>query len=70
MPTDLLWEGQSYVIGEERGLEQGQRSIVSIILDRKLGKLFIRMEESIAALDLAKLASFAIAPISSVDFLN
>jgi hypothetical protein len=39
LPTDLLWEGQSYVIGEERGLEQGQRSIVSIILDRKLGKL-------------------------------
>ena len=49
------------MIGEERGLEQGQRSIVSIILDRKLGKLFIRMEESIAALDLAKLESLAIA---------
>ncbi|MCX5964555.1 MAG: DUF4351 domain-containing protein [Cyanobacteria bacterium] len=35
--------------------------MVSIILDRKLGKLFIRMEESIATLDLAKLESLAIA---------
>jgi hypothetical protein len=70
LPTDLLWEGQSYVIGEERGLEQGKRSLISIILDRKLGKLFIRMEESIAALDLAKLESLTIGPISSVDFLN
>jgi predicted transposase YdaD len=46
---------------EAEGEVKGQRSIVSIILDRKLGKLSIRMEESIAALDLAKLESLAIA---------
>ncbi len=40
---------------------EGERSIVSILLDRKLGKIPAKTKKSIAALDLAKLESLAIA---------
>ena len=47
--------------GEILGEVKGQRSLVSILLDRKLGKLPTKTRKSIAALDLAKLESLAIA---------
>jgi predicted transposase YdaD len=46
---------------EAEGEVKGQRSIVSIILDRKLGKLPAKTKKSIEALDLLKLESLAIA---------
>ena len=40
---------------------EGERSIVSILLDRKLGKLPAKTKKSVEALDLLKLESLAIA---------
>ena len=47
--------------GEILGEVKGQRSILLTQLDRKLGKLPAKTKKSIAALDLAKLESLAIA---------
>jgi predicted transposase YdaD len=54
-------KAEGEVIGEERGLEQGQRSLLQAQLDRKFGKLPSRTQKSIAALELAKLEALAIA---------
>jgi predicted transposase/invertase (TIGR01784 family) len=54
-------KAEGEVIGEERGLELGQRSLVSLMLDRKLGKLPSRTKKSIDALELSKLEALAIA---------
>ena len=47
--------------GKEEGKEEERRSLVSLQLDRKLGKLPAKTKKTIAALDLAKLESLAIA---------
>ena len=47
--------------GKAEGKIEERRSIVSTLLDRKLGKLSTKMEDSIAALDLKKVESLAIA---------
>jgi predicted transposase YdaD len=47
--------------GKKEGKEEERRSLVSILLDRKLGKLPQKTKKTIAALDLAKLESLAIA---------
>ncbi len=54
-------KAEGEVIGEERGLEQGQRSLLQAQLDRKFGKLPSRTKKSIEALALAKLETLAIA---------
>ena len=47
--------------GEEIGKTEGQRSLVLLLLDRKLGKLSARTTKKIVALDLVKLEALAIA---------
>jgi predicted transposase YdaD len=47
--------------GKKEGKEEERRSLVSILLDRKLGKLPAKTKKTIATLDLAKLESLAIA---------
>ena len=47
--------------GREEGKNEQSRSMVALLLDRKLGKLPAKTKKSIAALDLAKLESLAIA---------
>ena len=47
--------------GREEGKKEQSRSMVALLLDRKLGKLPAKTKKSIAALDLAKLESLAIA---------
>ena len=54
-------ETRFYKDVEAEGEIKGQRSIVSILLDRKLGKLPEKTKKSIEALDLVKLESLAIA---------
>ena len=56
---------QAYVEWEERtkqnGIEQGERSLLLLLLDRKLGNLPTSTKETIATLNLQKLESLAIA---------
>ena len=47
--------------GKDEGKEEERRSLVSILLDRKIGKLPAKTKKTIAALDLEKLESLAIA---------
>ncbi len=54
-------KAEGEMIGEERGLEQGQRSLLQAQLDRKFGELPSRTKKSIAALELVKLEKLAIA---------
>ena len=64
---DVKAEGE--VVGKELGRKEGikegktegQRSLVLLLLDRKLGKLPVRTTKTIAALDLVKLEALAIA---------
>jgi predicted transposase YdaD len=58
--------------GEVVGKELGQRSLLQAQLDRKFGKLPSRTQKSIAALDLTKLESLAIALLDfkSIDDLK
>lgn len=54
-------ETRFYKDVKAEGKAEERRSLVSVLIDRKLGKLSTKMEESIAALDLKKLESLAIA---------
>ena len=56
-----LQQTRFYKDVEAEGKAKGQRSILLTQLDRKLGKLPAKTKKSIAALDLAKLESLAIA---------
>ena len=56
-----LQQTRFYKEVKAEGEEVGQRSLVSILLDRKLGKLPIKTKKTIAALDLTKIESLAIA---------
>ena len=64
---DVKAEGE--VVGKELGRKEGikegktegQRSLLLLLLDRKLGKLPVRTTKKIAALDLVKLEALAIA---------
>ena len=47
-------------IGKEIGKTEGQRSLLLLLLDRKLGKLPVRTKKTIAALDPIKLETLAI----------
>jgi len=47
-------------IGKEIGKTEGQRSLLLLLLDRKLGKLPARTKKTIAALDPIKLETLAI----------
>ena len=47
--------------GIKEGKTEGQRSLVLLLLDRKLGKLSARTTKKIATLDLVKLEALAIA---------
>lgn len=47
-------------IGKEIGETEGQRSLLLLLLDRKLGKLPVRTKKTIAALDPIKLETLAI----------
>ncbi len=58
-------KAEGEIIGEVRGqalgLNQGQRSLISLMLDRKFGKLPSRTQKAIEALELSKLEALAIA---------
>ncbi len=54
-------KAEGEVRGEARGLNQGQRSLISVMLDRKFGKLPSRTKKSIDALEFVKLEALAIA---------
>jgi predicted transposase YdaD len=56
-----LQQTRFYKDVEAEGEAKGQRSILLTQLDRKLGKLPVKTKKTIAALDLAKLQSLAIA---------
>ena len=56
-----LQQTRFYKEVKAEGEEVGQRSLVAILLDRKLGKLPIKTKKTIAALDLTKIESLAIA---------
>ena len=58
-----MQETRFYKEVKAEGKEEERRSLVSLQLDRKIGKLPAKTKKSIAALDLEKLQSLAIALI-------
>jgi hypothetical protein len=68
MQVTTSWEEK----GIETGIERGQRSIVSLQLEQKLGQLPNTLDDRLSALSLDKLSALAIALLSfnSSDDLN
>jgi hypothetical protein len=72
MQVTTSWEEKGIEQGIERGIEQERRSLISLLLEQKIGQLPDALTNRITSLDLEKLSDLAIALLNfnSVDDLT